>query len=110
MIDVVAALVDDLDPDSLVLLARSDKVPVGYLVSSATRMPIRSAVLRSIYVDAAHHRRGVARSLTDAFLEWARVHECVEARVDSYLDNEPAQRFYQRNGFKQRSVSRVMTL
>ena len=100
---------------SLVLVAREDDDIVGHLVGylsapTPTRQPVTYAVLRSMYVEADHRRRGVGRLLTERFVSWAREQGCVEARVDSYVANDAAQRFYERCGFTRRSVSRVLPL
>jgi ribosomal protein S18 acetylase RimI-like enzyme len=43
-------------------------------------------------------------------VDWARAKGCVEAHVDSYAANEPAQRLYERHGFVVRSTARALTL
>lgn len=48
--------------------------------------------------------------MTERFLAWARDNGCLEAHVDSYTANEPAQRFYDRHGFASNSIARVRPL
>ncbi len=84
---------------------------VGYLAtSSPTRLPATYAVLRSLYVDPAHQRHGIATALVDRFLGWAGEHGCAEAHVDAYAANIDAHTFYDRLGFSVRSVSRARAL
>ncbi len=102
-------------PESVVLVARSSTEPVGLLVgyaaqSSPTRQPVRFAVLRTLFVAPASRRSGAATMLTDRFLSWARHQGCVEAHVDHYAANRNAGLFYDRVGFSQRSISRVLLL
>ena len=46
--------------------------------------------------------------MTERLIAWARDNNCVETHVDSYVANEPAQRFHEHLGFAERSVSRVL--
>lgn len=103
------------DPDGIVLLACDGCDAIGLLMgyaaqASSTRQPVRYAVLRSMYVAAAHRRGGVARQLTERFIEWARAHECVEAQVNHYAANDGAGRLYEQCGFEAHSLNRVLLL
>jgi N-acetylglucosamine kinase-like BadF-type ATPase/ribosomal protein S18 acetylase RimI-like enzyme len=98
-----------------VLVARDGSEIVGHLVgytsrSSPTRQPVTYATLRSMYVISDHRREGVGRLMAEHFITWARNNKCVEVHVDSYVANEPAQRFYERLGFIKQSMSHVLTL
>ena len=48
--------------------------------------------------------------LVDQFLAWARRQGSVEADVDHYAANNGAALFYDRVGFSERSISRVLPL
>ncbi|MEQ1700416.1 MAG: GNAT family N-acetyltransferase [Ilumatobacteraceae bacterium] len=101
--------------DCLVLVAREGTTIIAHLVgythaASSTRLPVTYANLRSLYVAPTHRRRGAADQLTTAFVEWARAKGCVEAHVDSYARNEPAQRLYERHGFVVRSTASALPL
>jgi ribosomal protein S18 acetylase RimI-like enzyme len=103
------------DNQCLVLVADLDGATIGLLVgylagSSPTRLPSTYAVLRSLYVDTARQRQGVGTALVDAFVRWARTHDCAEAHVDAYAANVGAHAFYERHGFAVRSISRALTL
>ena len=101
--------------DCLVLVARDGPQAIGHLVdytsaASPTRLPVTSAILRSMYVVPGHRRQGAAELLVRAFIQWAREKGCVEAHVDSYALNEAAQRLYERHGFVVRSTARSLSL
>ena len=103
------------DPHALVLVASIGDSVVGHLVaylakSAPTRQPVTYAVLRSMYVEPAQRNNGIGHLLTERFLAWARLNDCVEAHVDSYSANSGAQRFYEGIGFIAQSVSRSMPL
>lgn len=102
------------DAACLVLVARNDNEVVGclvgYLSSSPTRQPVTYAVLRSLYIERDRRRQGIGHLLVDRFVSWARQNECVEAHVESYTANGPAQEFYERHGFVPQSLSRVLPL
>jgi ribosomal protein S18 acetylase RimI-like enzyme len=103
------------DAASLVLVARDGDEAVGLLVGyisqpSPTRRPVTFAVLRTLYVASGQRRQRVGHLLTGRFVTWAREQGCVEAHVDSYTANEPAQQFYEQHGFLSHSVSRVLPL
>jgi N-acetylglucosamine kinase-like BadF-type ATPase/ribosomal protein S18 acetylase RimI-like enzyme len=103
------------DNTCIVLVARDGQAVIGHLVgytsrSSPTRQPVNYATLRSMYVISDYRRAGVGTLMTERFIAWARRNRCVEAHVDSYVANEPAQRFYERLGFSKQSMSRVLQL
>ncbi|MCY7298305.1 MAG: GNAT family N-acetyltransferase, partial [Ilumatobacteraceae bacterium] len=72
--------------------------------------PVTNANLRRLYLMLAHRRLGMAYLLVGVFLTWARARGCVEAHVDHYTLNEPAQLLYERHGFAARSTSRALDL
>lgn len=101
--------------ESLLLVARQGDTEVGFLAgyitkSSPTRQPVEYAVLRSLYVDIAARRLGVARELSEQFIQWARDRGCVEAHVDHYAANAGAASLYGELGFAPRSIARSLTL
>ncbi len=103
------------DSNSVVLVARHGGAVVGMVVGSAapsgpTRQPVTYGVLRSMYVHRGVRGQGIGRQLTEAFVDWAHERGCVEAHVDSYVENVPARRLYERSGFAPHSVSHVLRL
>ena len=103
------------DPACVVLVDRDHRQLIGFLAgywtpSSSTRLPVRYAVLRSLFVRVEHRRSGSGSRMTEQFIRWAKANDCVEAHVDSYIANDTAQHFYERHGFFGRSLSRSRTL
>ncbi len=103
------------DDNAVVLVARSNDTVVGLVAgytiqSSPTRQPVTFGVLRSMYVRIDDRGAGIGRRLTDAFIDWARHKGCVEVHVDSYFDNKPARRLYERSGFAPQSVTHTLKL
>lgn len=104
------------DDHGLVLVAfDGDDTVVGLLMAYSamagpTRRPVRYGVLRSMYVAAGQRRSGVARRLTERFIEWARTQGCVEAQVNHYADNTGAGSLYESCGFRAHSLNRVLPL
>lgn len=102
-------------PISVVLLATTGDAAIGILMafaapSSETRLPMTSAVVRTMYVDAAHRSVGIGSLLVDAFFDWAREQGCTEAQVNHYVANDAAGRFYARHGFTPHSTQRTRLL
>jgi ribosomal protein S18 acetylase RimI-like enzyme len=101
--------------NAVVLVARSESGSVGFLAgyaadASSTRQPVRFAVLRSLYVAPEARRAGAATALIERFVAWATEQGCAEAHVDHYVANQGAASLYERHGFTERSVSRVLPL
>jgi aminoglycoside 6'-N-acetyltransferase I len=79
--------------------------PIGFVeaalrhdyVNGTESSPV--AFLEGLYVDPAHRRRGVARSLVAAVTEWAIKHGCKEFASDAALDNELSHRMHKSLGF-----------
>lgn len=65
----------------------TDSSPVGYL--------------EGIFVSPEYRKRGVARALVDACLEWAREQECSEFASDCELDNDASLAFHLKVGFEE---------
>ena len=103
------------DDNSIVLVARHNETIVGHVVgyiarSSPTRQPVTFGVLRSMYVRSDARGAGAGQQLTEAFVDWARQQRCAEVHVDSYFENGPARRLYERSGFAPQSVAHVLQL
>ena len=103
------------NPDAIVFLARAERRSVGLLmgytaVAGTTRKPVRSAVLRSMYVTTDARRTGVASALITEFLDWARRTGCVEAQVDHFVANTSAGELYESSGFEVHALTRVAHL
>lgn len=94
---------------SLCLLAEFAGEAVGYLagrVGKRTALrPVKVAELESMYVWEGHRGRGVGARLVDEFLRWAESRGAERVSVVAYAANERAVHFYQRSGFRPKSVS-----
>lgn len=87
-----------------VLVAHSDR-PVGFttlkldkLAEAACGVSIGTIVLVATSPD--HRRKGIARSLTLAALDWFRKAGCTWVEVGTQMANVPASRVYQSVGFE----------
>lgn len=66
-------------------------------VNGTSSSPV--AFLEGIYVEPANRRRGHARALVDAMLDWARAHGCREAASDALADHAASHAFHRAIGF-----------
>jgi len=57
------------------------------------------AFLEGLYVAPSHRRRGVARSLVAAVLQWAGSRGCQECASDALVENELSHRVHRALGF-----------
>lgn len=93
---------------SLCLLAEFAGESIGYLAGHAgeksTLRPVKVAELESMYVREGHRGRGVGAELVDEFLGWASSRGAERVSVAAYATNEHAIRFYERSGFRPKSV------
>jgi len=98
--------------DAICLLANSGRTPVGYLAGYAKEpteiRPVRIAELQSMYVDSGSRSRGVGSALVDEFLSWAGDRMAERVSVTAYADNDVAVGFYERLGFRPKSVTLEM--
>lgn len=69
----------------------------GALIAETSMIQVeRIATIAGVYVDPAYRRRGLARGLTEAALEWARRNGCTLARLTA---GQPAEALYRSMGF-----------
>ena len=88
------------DPAAATFIASEAGVDIGLARIFAEPDPPGRAHLVSMWVDAGHRRRGVARDLVDQAIRWAterHAHEVVLWLADQ---NAPARRLYERIGFR----------
>jgi ribosomal protein S18 acetylase RimI-like enzyme len=91
------------DPAVSMLLAEEDGELLGFSTSGESRDDDADpsvSELRSLFVAAAHWRRGVGRALMAAALDDLRARGYSEATVWSFADNDRANRFYESQGFE----------
>jgi GNAT superfamily N-acetyltransferase len=86
-----------------------DRGIVGYLAARLREgdslVPLRVAMLESMYVHDQTRGRGVGTQLVEHFLSWAREQGAVRASVTAYATNTDAVRFYEREGFYPKHLS-----
>ena len=95
--------------DVVCLLADTGGITVGYLAGYVHEpdvlRPVSVAVLESMYVREGARGVGVGGKLVGAFLDRAGKRGAERASVTAYSANERAIRFYERHGFRPRSVT-----
>lgn len=94
---------------SVCLVARVDGGVVGYLAGwlgeGSSLRPVRVADLESTYVVAEQRGRGVGAELVRVFLAWAGDGGAERVSVTAYAANGRAPGFYERLGFRPKSVT-----
>ncbi|HEX8941952.1 MAG TPA: GNAT family N-acetyltransferase [Gemmatimonadaceae bacterium] len=93
------------EPNVIVLVAERDGEVLGYTyagVEGRDYMSLRgpAGVLYDIVVDPAHRERGVGRMLLDATLSALRARRAPRVVLSTAERNEPAQRLFERAGFR----------
>jgi ribosomal protein S18 acetylase RimI-like enzyme len=101
------------DPDSLVLVAERSAAVIGYLFAGLEPLSwwdLRGpcGYVHDIYVDEGARHRGAARQLMRAAIEWARSRGMSQIVLSTQSKNEPAQRLFERIGFRRTMIE--MTL
>jgi ribosomal protein S18 acetylase RimI-like enzyme len=103
------------EPNVIVLVAERDGEVVGYTyagVEGRDYMSLRgpAGVLYDIVVDPAHRGRGVGRTLLDATLSALRARRAPRVVLSTAERNEPAQRLFERAGFRRTMVEMTREL
>lgn len=91
------------DPEIRYRLALRDGVIVGYAMMGAVAMPVddpRALELHRLYVDESVKGGGVAATLMQDVIDWARGKGAPALYLSVWEDNARAQRFYRRFGFQ----------
>jgi ribosomal protein S18 acetylase RimI-like enzyme len=98
------------DPDRVVLVTADDGRIVGYSMlirgigddpDVAASVPAGAAVeLSKMYVMPSHHRTGAAAALMGSGINWASQCGAVVVWLGVNRNNERAQRFYRKHGFR----------
>lgn len=97
------------DPDSLVLVAERSGEVVGYVYAGLEPMSWRElrapcGFLHDVYVAEGERRRGVARALLKAAIEWIASRGQPRVVLWSAAGNDAAQRLFDRLGFRRTMV------
>jgi aminoglycoside 6'-N-acetyltransferase I len=104
-----SAILSDSAPGTLpvvIFIAETDGRVIGFievgLRSHADGCDARSPVgfIEGWYVEHAHRKRGVGRTLMRAAEDWARSQGCRELASDTWIDNQPSQHAHEASGFE----------
>lgn len=90
-----------------VCVAEEDGQVIGLITASLRPTlwhPGPVALIDALIVDETARGRGVGKALIDTIVNWARKHGASEIEVSTEVDNEAAQAFYVRHGFRHESV------
>jgi len=91
------------DGETRYRLALRDGEIVGYCMMGALSMPVDDAnavELHRLYVDESVKGAGVAATLMDDVIAWAKQQGASALYLSVWENNERAQRFYRRHGFQ----------
>lgn len=102
----VTAILASPEQGQILLLKVDDQV-IGmvsllYLVSTA--MGGKVAMLEDMIIAPEHRSHGLGQQLLTAAIDFARQQGCLRITLLTDADNEPAQQFYQRQGFVHSSM------
>lgn len=103
------------DPDVVLLVAENDTNVIGYTyaaIESYDWMSLRgpAAVLHDVVVDPGYRGRGVGRLLLDATLSHLKSRGAPRVVLSTAQRNEPAQRLFERMGFRRTMVEMAREL
>lgn len=101
------------DPDGVVLVAERAGEVVGYVYAGFEPMSWKElraacAYVHDVFVDPGARQQGIASRLMRAAIEWAAAKGLPRVVLASAAGNEPAQRLFERLGFRRTMVE--MTL
>jgi aminoglycoside 6'-N-acetyltransferase I len=99
-------IVEDPALATYLVFDENETAPIGMLelslrniVDGCLSSPV--AYIEGLYVVEKWQGRGLGPQFIDFAKKWAQEHGCTELAVDTELDNERAQRFYEKNGFEE---------
>lgn len=85
--------------DGLFLLAARADAPRGIVGMGALARIGDGYQIKRMRVDASQRRRGIAQAILARLIDEARARGIAELRLDTSLQQQAAQRLYERNGF-----------
>lgn len=84
----------------LVLIAESDRVPVGFVSAERPVDSARGVLLDCLHVHPAHHGGGTGKRMVEAVRGWARNIGSDKVHLSVLDDNVRAIGFYEHNGWQ----------
>lgn len=102
--------------EKYVTIAEKDNRAIGFLIGSiispkaGDARPIKQAFLQNIYVDEAERKTGIGNELLEDFKKYCIEEGVSRLNVSVLAKNEVAVSFYQKSGFKPRSINLSMEL
>lgn len=102
--------------EKYVTIAEKDNRAIGFLIGSilspkaGDARPIKQAFLQNIYVDEAERKTGIGNELLEDFKNYCIEEGVSRLNVSVLAKNEVAISFYQKSGFKPRSINLSMEL
>ena len=94
----------------LLIFALDGDTPIGYgLAFDVAEHPFmpewqRSGYITQFFVQAEHRRHGVGELLLDSITDWFTSRGITNVLLNVSLDNEVAQRFWEKHGFAARQI------
>ncbi|MBR2544348.1 GNAT family N-acetyltransferase [Candidatus Saccharibacteria bacterium] len=102
--------------EKYVIIAEKDGHAIGFLIGSiispkaGDARPIKQGFLQNIYVDEAERKTGIGNELLEDFKKYCIEEGVSRLNVSVLAKNEVAVSFYQKSGFKPRSINLSMEL
>ena len=101
----------DLIKSHFVIVAEENEKIVGYLAGSINEEGAysyyegKTAELQNMFIMPNYRKFGVGSKLIYEFENWSKENQVKRMMVTASIDNEVAQRFYRKNGFKNINVT-----
>ena len=101
------------DVNSYYIVAVIDQKIVGVLISELQVQIHRSkkrGYIEDLIVDENYRNQGIGKSLLENAINYAKDNDCEVVDLSSYITNDNAHRFYEKNGFIKHSYMFKMYL
>ena len=101
----------ELIQNQFVIIAETEKEPVGYLAGSIYQDNTysyyegKTAELENMLVVEKYRKFGIGSKLVNAFLKWCKDNSARRVLVTATIGNETAISFYKKNGFKELNIT-----
>lgn len=94
------------DCNNYYIVAIENKKIIGILISEISYKLHKSkkvSFIEDLIVNEQYRNRGIGKLLIEDAIRYAKKLECEVVELTSYITNENAHRFYEKNGFKKHS-------